>query len=63
MRHYYAADNYYGSETSVGFANTWYVLAFRSKKERDDYVSASHNLSARAIKSSEVKKYQSYQAS
>jgi len=34
---YYAAVNAYGSETSPGFANTWDVVAFNTKRDRDAY--------------------------
>lgn len=54
---FYAADNHYGSQTDLGFANTWYVVAFLTKASRDAYVEASDRLSTRAIKAREVKKY------
>ena len=62
MRHYYAADNYYGSENAIGFANTWYVVEFATKQERNKYVATSHKLSTRAIRAKDVRKYQSYQS-
>lgn len=34
---YYAKHNAYGSDTSAGFANTWAVVAFQSRKDRDAY--------------------------
>jgi hypothetical protein len=48
---YYAETNHYGNETSVGFANTWLVLAFESKAERDAFVESheNKNLSTAAI--------------
>jgi hypothetical protein len=55
-RKYYAADNSYGSETSIGFSNTWGVCAFSNKKDRDNYVSRG-DLSTRAIKKTEIKDY------
>ena len=56
-RNYFAADNTHGSRSSVGFANTWYVLVFDSKSARDDYVAGSDNISARKIKRREVTHY------
>ena len=53
---YYAANNSFGSETSIGFANTWDVLAFDTKANRDDYVE-NGNLSTRAIKRNQVTGY------
>jgi len=53
-RKYYAAENHYGSSTSHGFANTWYVLVFRSKSERDTWVYNQPTLTAKAIKRTEV---------
>ncbi len=57
MKNYYAADNRYGNETSVGFANTWYVIAFPSKDKRDAFVKKSWRVSTRAIRASEVRRY------
>ena len=37
-RMYYAEDDPYSSESSFGFVNTSYAVAFTSKKERDEYV-------------------------
>jgi hypothetical protein len=37
-KRYFAADNTYASDTSTGFANTWYVLAFNSRAARDEWV-------------------------
>lgn len=54
---YYAANNHYGSPTDVGFANTWYVLAFETKAERDAYVENSTSRAARAIYRHEVTSY------
>ena len=57
MRTYYAADNHYGSETDLGFANTWYVISFASKAARDAYVANSEKRSTRAIRAGEVRQY------
>ena len=54
---FYAAENHYGSETDLGFANTWYVIEFISKLARDELVSASAKRSTRAIKAAEIKAY------
>lgn len=54
---FYAADNRYGSETSTGFQNTWVVLAFNTKQERDKFVEKSSRQSTRAIKAKEIKKW------
>jgi len=57
---YYAIENLYGSETSHGFANTWQVLVFASKKGRDEYVTNSTNLTTEKIKKSELSLYTPY---
>ena len=57
MRHYYAATNDYADESSVGFANTWTVLAFANKRDRDRWVAAQTDLASRAIRKNDVKKY------
>lgn len=54
---YYAADNSYGSSTSHGFANTWFVVVFDNKESRDAWVEQSNNLTRKAIKREEVIKY------
>lgn len=58
MTKYYAVKNSYGSETSTGFSNTWKVLCFYDRDERDEFVNTnSHDLSVKAIKKSEIGKY------
>lgn len=54
---FYAANNDYGTETSIGFSNTWAVLAFGTRQARDHYVAQSNSLAARAIKRKEVTRY------
>lgn len=54
---HFAAINTHASETSIGFANTWGVLAFETKKARDAYVDASTDMATRAITRSEIGKY------
>lgn len=57
MKTFYAASNLYGSSTSVGFANTWFVKGFRSKKARDSYVANAEDRATRAISRAEIRKY------
>jgi len=58
MKRYYAADNYYGNETSTGFYNTWRVIAFSSKAARDAWVEDHYSdMSVRAIKRDEALHY------
>ena len=54
--HYYAEANYYGSETSLGFSNTWYAIQFDSQKQRDEYIKNSISRDVRIISAKEVKK-------
>ena len=55
---FYAADNRYGSSTSIGFANTWRVLAFADRKSRDHWVEDNrHDMSVRTIKRADIGKY------
>lgn len=56
-KNYYAADNFYGSETDLGFSNTWYVIAFPDAKARDEFVASSRRRSTRSIKASEISGY------
>jgi hypothetical protein len=51
---FYAACNYYASESSLGFSNTWYVRVFDSRKARDEYVENARDLATRAITRKEV---------
>ena len=57
MRNYYSAESVHGSETSFGFANDIVVSAWCSKKERDEYVSNSQNLSCQKIQRKQVTRY------
>jgi len=54
---YYAATNSYATETSVGFYNTWGVMAFETKKERDQFVKDATDLATKAITRREVPGY------
>ncbi len=57
-RHYYLADNSYGSESSWGFANTWYVVRCNSLAQRDAELSKRRrSLTARPIKAAEIRHY------
>lgn len=57
MKTYYVAENYYSTETSVGFANTWYVVAYQNKKDRDNRVKTSPYLATKAIKAADINMY------
>jgi hypothetical protein len=57
MTKFYAASNNYSSESSIGFANTWFVMVFESKKSRDAYVASARNLAPRAIHKSDIAQY------
>jgi hypothetical protein len=54
---YYAAINQYSNETSIGFSNTWGVLAFESKEARDRYVNNVRDLATRSITRKQIKDY------
>lgn len=56
-KRYYAANNQYATEWSIGFANTWMVYVFADMASRDKYVNDSSSMAARAIKRSEIGKY------
>lgn len=58
MRKFYAATNDYASETSIGFANTWRILAFESRKSRDEFVKSATDLAAQAISRREFGKFE-----
>ena len=59
MRKFYAARNDFGSETSTGYANTWKVFAFSSKRARDAWIkwAGKYDISVHAIKRAEIKNY------
>lgn len=54
---FYAADNSYATESSAGFSNTWYVLVFDTKQNRDLYVENSASMAAQAITRKQVISY------
>lgn len=58
MTTFFANTNSYGSETSVGFANTNTVISFSSRKARDEYVAAnsSRNLAVYPLTAKEGRK-------
>lgn len=53
----FAANNTYSTESSLGFSNTWYVLAFENAVYRDAYINNSSDLAARAITKKEISQY------
>ena len=57
MPKFFAAVNGYSSETDVGFANTWGVLAFDSRKARDCFVEDATDLATRSIARREIARY------
>ena len=57
MKKFFAADNRYANETSIGFANTWRVLVFATKKDRDEYVARATDQATRAILKRDIGKY------
>ncbi len=56
-RHYYAADNRYGTPRDYGFSNTWYAIRFESSKERGAFVADSPRRSTRRITAKQIKEY------
>ena len=54
MKRFFCSESMCGSSKSYGFCNDTLVQVFRSKKDRDDYVRNSENLSCKSIKRSEV---------
>ena len=55
--YHYAAINSFADEYSVGFENTWSVIAFHTKRDRDNYVAAAKDLATRAVPYHEVTQY------
>jgi hypothetical protein len=51
---YYAMMNHYANETSDGFQNTWYPVAFSSMKERNEAIKQRIN-AARIPTASELR--------
>jgi hypothetical protein len=54
---WYSAHNHYASETDVGFANTWFVYAWETKKARDKHVEKCRDMASRAIRKKEIGHY------
>lgn len=50
MKHY-AMMNAYACETSDGFANTWYAVAFATRAERDEAIREGINAARLAMPS------------
>lgn len=59
MKTFYAATNNHANTYSVGFANTWFVMAFGSRKARDAFVAAATDRATRAITKREITRYAS----
>lgn len=56
-RYYFAVTNSYSTASSLGFSNTWKVLAFTNKTDRDNFVLSSNKLATKSIRKSEIGKY------
>ncbi len=54
---FYAAKNTHATETSIGFANTWYVIGFATKESRDQHIKNATDRATQAINADELKKY------
>ena len=54
---FYAAVNRYATGVSVGFANTWGVIGFATKKARDNFVNHAKDMATRPIKYDEIRIY------
>lgn len=54
---FYAAKNSWVTETSIGFADTWYVIGFATKQMRDTYVEQAKDRATRTITSQNIKEY------
>jgi hypothetical protein len=63
---YYAQCNSYASETNTGFANTWIVISFDSRADRDAFVEQDCRLGTESITLAKARKmssrYQRYLA-
>ena len=53
----FAANNSYATDTSTGFYNTWYILAFEDQKSRDEYVAKAQGMAVKAIAKAEISRY------
>ena len=56
-KHYYAADNTHGSETDMGLADTWFVIRFSTREQRDKWVQDNKKISAVSIKKRQIEDY------
>lgn len=54
---FYAAKNYYSSPTSVGFANTWYVVGFADRAARDAHVADCFDMATQPIKATQISQF------
>ena len=53
-RHYYACDNFYATQSSPGFRNTWYLLLFDNSESRDKWVDGQNNLAASRVTTRQI---------
>lgn len=51
---FFSAESAHGTSESPGFCNDTIVRVFCSKKQRDEYVESSDNISIRAIRANEA---------
>jgi hypothetical protein len=53
-RYFYSSESAHGSKESYGFANDITVLVWRSKADRDRYLSKTDNISAKVVRYDQV---------
>lgn len=54
---HYAKRNRFGSDTSTGFADTWEILSFRTRAERESWVrDQSHRIDVSAVTRKDAEK-------
>lgn len=58
-KRYFAKANSYATNVNAGFANTWDVLVFTTKKERDSFIENDSRIGTSAISKKEVTKWAS----
>jgi hypothetical protein len=54
---FYSAHNRYASETRIGFANTWVIWCWETRKARDAYLAQCRDLASRPIRKKEIGQY------
>jgi hypothetical protein len=57
VRKYYSAHNHYATDTSLGFANTWYVIAWSSTAARAACLNSCDDWASRKIRRDQIRKY------